>query len=298
MRALKLSLSLCAVLLALSWGVARAEEAKPAAPAQAKAEAGDPASHLPADSVTQHLIALGGRQLTYKATAGTLPLFNAKGDIAAKIFYVSYVVEGVPGRPVTFAFNGGPGASAAFLHMGALGPRAVPFSETGAEPIRPVQLADNADSWLAFTDLVFVDPVGTGYSRTATGGEEAEHAYWGVEKDADSIEEFVNLYLARAGRELSPVIWRERAMADFAQHCSQTGFWRRVWYERRTHGFPRVRVFHAAGRTVRCPAADIRAALARSRAYRNARTPRRRSRPFARRRFSPGRIISFTSSKA
>ena len=134
-----------------------------------------------------------------------MPLFGPKGEIAAKVFYVSYAVEGASGRPVTFAFNGGPGASSGFLHMGALGPRVVPFSETGAEPVRPVQLADNADSWLAFTDLVFIDPVGTGYSRTAAGGEEAEHAYWGVDKDADSIEEFINLYLARAGRELSPV---------------------------------------------------------------------------------------------
>lgn len=206
MPALKLSRSLCIVLLALSWGVALAEEAKPAEQAaHSKAATGDPASHLPADSVTQHTVVLGGRQLTYKATAGTLPLFGKKGEIAAKIFYVSYVAEGIPNRPVTFAFNGGPGASSAFLHTGALGPRVVPFSETGAEPVRPVQFTDNADSWLAFTDLVFVDPVGTGYSRTSTGGEDAERAFWGVERDADSIEEFVNLYLARTGRELSPV---------------------------------------------------------------------------------------------
>ena len=69
----------------------------------------------------------------------------------------------------------------------------------------PVQLADNADSWLAFTDLVFIDPVGTGYSRATSGGEDAERAFWGVDKDADSIAEFVSLYLARNGRELAPV---------------------------------------------------------------------------------------------
>jgi carboxypeptidase C (cathepsin A) len=206
MHGLKLSRLLCIFLLAFAFFAARAEEAPPNPhAAQAKPIGGDPASHLPPDSVTQHTITLGGQQLTYKAMAGTLPLFGAKGEIAAKIFYVSYVLDNAPARPVTFAFNGGPGASAAFLHMGAIGPRVVPFTENGAEPVLPVQLTDNADSWLAFTDLVFVDPVGTGYSRAATGGEDGEHAFWGVDKDADSITEFVNLYLARNGRELAPV---------------------------------------------------------------------------------------------
>ena len=153
MDGLKLSRFLCIFLLLASLA-ARAED-MPSKPhtAQTKSTGGDPASHLPADSVTQHTIALGGHQLTYKATAGALPLF-AKGAAAAKIFYVSYALDNVPARPVTFAFNGGPGASAAFLHMAALGPRVVPFKENGAEPVSPVQLADNADSWLAFTDLV------------------------------------------------------------------------------------------------------------------------------------------------
>ena len=189
MYGLKLSHLLCIFLLAFASFAARAEEASPnphAAKAQAQPGGGDPASHLPPDSVTQHTITLGGQQLTYKATAGTLPLFGAKGEIAAKVFYVSYVLDNVPARPVTFAFNGGPGASAAFVHMGAMGPRVVPFKENGAEPVLPIQLVDNPDSWLAFTDLVFVDPVGTGYSRAATGGEDAEHAFWGVEQDADS----------------------------------------------------------------------------------------------------------------
>jgi carboxypeptidase C (cathepsin A) len=206
MHGLKLSRLLCIFLLAFASFAARAEEASPnPRAAHAKPTGGDPASLLPPDSVTQHTIMLGGQQLAYKATAGALPLFGAKGEIAAKIFYVSYVLDNAPARPVTFAFNGGPGASSAFVHMAAMGPRVVPFKDNGAEPVLPVQLGDNADSWLAFTDLVFVDPVGTGYSRAATGGENAEHAYWGVEKDADSITEFVNLYLARNGRELAPV---------------------------------------------------------------------------------------------
>jgi carboxypeptidase C (cathepsin A) len=191
---------LIALFVAPSWQ-ARAEEAKPAAHAKSGGEA---ASLLPADSVTEHTISLGGQALAYKATAGTLPLFGAKGEVAAKIFYVAYAAEDRAGRPVTFAFNGGPGAAAAFLHLGAIGPRIAPFSENGAEPIRPVRIVDNPDSWLAFTDLVFIDPVGAGYSR-ASGGEEGERAFWGVEKDAVSIAQFITLYLARTGRDLAPV---------------------------------------------------------------------------------------------
>jgi carboxypeptidase C (cathepsin A) len=217
MRGIKLSRFLFVLLLAVSFTAAHAEEAKPGPqpPHGSKAGGGDPASHLPADSVTQHTITLGGQQLTYKATAGALPLFGEKGEIAAKVFYVSYVIENAPGRPLTFAFNGGPGASAAFLHMGAIGPRIVPFAENGAEAVQPVRISDNADSWLAFTDLVFIDPVGTGYSRTTNSGEDAEHAFWGVDKDADSIAEFINLYLARNGRELGPVFLAGESYGGF-----------------------------------------------------------------------------------
>ncbi len=216
MRRLKLSRLLCLFLLALSFAAARAEEAKPGPQAaHTKGDGGDPASHLPGDSVTQHTITLSAQQFTYKATAGTLPLFGPKGEVAAKIFYVSYVADNAPGRPVTFAFNGGPGASAAFLHMGAIGPRIVPFKDNGAEPVRPVQLSDNPDSWLAFTDLVFIDPVGTGYSRAATASDDAEHAYWGVDKDADSVAEFINLYLTRNGRDLAPVFLAGESYGGF-----------------------------------------------------------------------------------
>ena len=196
---------LCIVLVALaSPAAAQAEENTPSPhAASAKPPEGNPASHLPADSVTQHTISLGGRTLSYKATAGTLPVIGPNGTITAKIFYVAYVLENAPARPITFAFNGGPGASAAFVHMGAMGPRVVPFSDNGAEPVQPVQIVDNPDSWLAFTDLVFVDPVGTGYSRATEAG--GENAFWGVDKDADSITSFVTLYLARNNRELAPV---------------------------------------------------------------------------------------------
>ncbi len=195
---------LVALIFVLALTPVQAFEGKPEAEFP-KTDGVGPASQLPQDSVTEHTILLDGKQLSYKAVAGTLPLSGPKGEVAAKIFYVSYTVNGAAPRPITFAFNGGPGAAAAFLHMGALGPRIVPFQDNGAAPIRPVKVADNPNSWLAFTDLVFIDPVGTGFSRTATGGADAEKAYWGVDKDVDLVAEAVRLYLLRSGRELAPI---------------------------------------------------------------------------------------------
>jgi carboxypeptidase C (cathepsin A) len=192
------------LLLLFALSPASAQEARPEA-RHAAASAAGPAAQLPQDSITQHTVTLGGQQISYKATAGSLPISGAKGEVAAKVFYVSYTVEGAGTRPVTFAFNGGPGAGAAFLQLGALGPRIVPFQANGAAAERPVHLADNPDSWLPFTDLVFIDPVGTGYSRAVAGGTDAEKAFWSVSKDVDSMAEAVRLWLSRNGRELAPV---------------------------------------------------------------------------------------------
>ena len=109
-----------------------------------------------------------------------------------------------------------------------MGPRAVPFQANGAAAEAPVRLADNPDSWLAFTDLVFVDPVGAGYSRAAGDGVDAEKAFWGVEKDTDSMAEAVRLWLSRNGRELAPSISLAKAMAasgsrNFPSACSAWG---------------------------------------------------------------------------
>ncbi len=158
---------------------------------------------LPGDSISEHTIGEGAERMSYTATAGTLPLLNGKGETGAKVFYVAYTVRGAE-RPVTFVFNGGPGAASAFLHLGALGPRVLNFTPNGGATVEPVRLADNPDHWLAFTDLVFIDPPGTGYSRAAPP-EEGEKAYYGVDKDADAMTDFVRLYLTRNGRSLAPV---------------------------------------------------------------------------------------------
>src|ERR1700676_4689402 len=113
---------------------------------------------LPGDSVTQHTIELAGGKLDYTATAGTLSLFDQTGERSAAIYYTAYVAKGgEPNRPVTFAFNGGPGAASAFLNLGLLGPRVAEFGLAGHDGSL-TKLQDNPDTWLTFTDLVLIDP--------------------------------------------------------------------------------------------------------------------------------------------
>jgi carboxypeptidase C (cathepsin A) len=162
---------------------------------------------MPADVTTEQHVSLPGRVLKYHVTAGSLPLKNAKGEHKADIFYIAYVLDtGKPAadRPITFAFNGGPGAASAYLHLGALGPRRLEFGNEGDAPSNPPRLVDNPDTWLDFTDLVFIDPVGTGYSSTVSGSAEDNKAYWGVAQDVDSLSGFIAHYLAKTGRLTSP----------------------------------------------------------------------------------------------
>jgi carboxypeptidase C (cathepsin A) len=146
----------------------------------------EPAPEKP--SITRHSVTIGGKTLTYTATTGTMPLKDDSGKVAASLFFVAYVgarQDGAPERPVTFAFNGGPGAASLWLHLAALGPKRVALAdEKGAQP-PPYRLTPNEHTWLAFTDLVFIDPVGTGYSRAASG-------------------EFIRLYCTRYSRWLAP----------------------------------------------------------------------------------------------
>ncbi len=197
-------------------GAPAAAAAKPGGAAEAGKTGGVEAGKPVADQTTRHTLALEGRQLAYAATAGTLPLTGSKGETTAHVFYTAYTLEGAPApRPVTFVFNGGPGAASAFLHIGALGPRVVPFNEKGSAALEPVRLADNPDTWLDFTDLVFVDPVSTGYSRATGGDDEAKDKFYGVEKDADALTDFVRLYLTRTGRTLSPVFLAGESYGGF-----------------------------------------------------------------------------------
>ena len=159
-------------------------------------------SLLPADSVTNHVLKTAVRQLPYTATAGTLDLFAQDGTISAKVFYTAYVAkQGGPKRPLTFVFNGGPGAASAYLHLGLVGPKILSFGPARNDGTTP-SLEDNPESWLDFTDLVLIDPVGTGWSRAA--GKDAEAAFFGVQQDAQTIAKVIALYVQHNARITSP----------------------------------------------------------------------------------------------
>lgn len=132
---------------------------------------------------------------------------------AAEMFYTAYLAgDDASQRPLTFVFNGGPGAASAYLHMGALGPRAVRFNDDGTVPGPPVTIDENPDTWLTFTDLVFIDPVGTGFSRTVPGDQPAgkekktrkKNAYWKLKRDLESLGEFMQKFLSLYHRWESP----------------------------------------------------------------------------------------------
>src|SRR5271170_3204204 len=156
-------------------------------------------------STTKHSIQINGKTLAYTATAGTLILKKDDGKPWASIFYVAYTLDGVPDlskRPITFTFNGGPGSSSVWLHLGALGPKRIAMGPDGEQPKPPYQLVDNDDTALQFTDLVFIDPVTTGFSRAAPGEKDAQ--FHGFDGDLESVAEFIRLYSVRAERWASP----------------------------------------------------------------------------------------------
>ena len=156
--------------------------------------------------VTKHSIQLGGKTLNYTVTVGMMPIKTDTGDTEANMFYMAYTVErtqGAPLRPLTFSFNGGPGSASVWLHMGALGPRRVKLNDDGSMPAPPYQLVDNEATWLDLTDIVFIDPVNTGYSRAAK--PELTKKFLGLEGDVASIGEFIRLYLTRNERWTSPL---------------------------------------------------------------------------------------------
>lgn len=157
---------------------------------------------LPADAVSEKTILIGGKPFSYTATAGTLDLFGQDGKRSARIFYTAYRANSDDtGRPVTFLFNGGPGAASAYVHLGLVGPRVLEFGETQDDGTQPV-LKDNPDSWLPFTDLVLIDPAGTGWSRLADGRDRDD--FYGVRQDAESVAKAIALYVQKSGRMAAP----------------------------------------------------------------------------------------------
>lgn len=155
---------------------------------------------------TQHSISVNGRTISYTAKAGTLVLKREDEHPLASIFYVAYTRNDITDKskwPITFAFNGGPGSSSVWLHLGALGPRRVVMgSPEGIQPNPPYHMADNESTALTFSDIVFIDPVTTGYSRQAPGVNPAQ--FHGVQGDLDSVADFIRDYLTKSERWASP----------------------------------------------------------------------------------------------
>lgn len=182
-----------------------APAAAQAAAKQRDAREGDAreARVLPADSTTEHAIELADRTLRFRATAGSIPIRTLEGKLLAEVAYVAYLRADVPAatRPVTFAFNGGPGAASAYLQLGAMGPWRLPLDKV--TPAMTPSVVPNAETWLDFTDLVFIDPAGTGYSRMHASGDERKRL-WSVDGDAEANATFIRKWVEGAGRHLSP----------------------------------------------------------------------------------------------
>src|SRR5688500_3222155 len=191
-----------AVVLSLITLTAPAQEmpAKEGTPAEAPA-----APPREQSSVTRHTVTVGGRAIDYTATAGTLLLKEEEGKPRASIFYIAYTRDDqsdAARRPVTFSFNGGPGPSSVWLHLGVLGPRRVVMGDAGGLIPPPYHVTQHEQTLLAVSDLVFIDPVSTGYSRAIP--EEKAKEFHGIEPDVESVGEFIRLWVTRNERWGSP----------------------------------------------------------------------------------------------
>jgi carboxypeptidase C (cathepsin A) len=156
--------------------------------------------------VTKHSITVQGKKLDYTATVAQMPLKDAAGETEAHIFYMAYTLDGAGDeakRPLTFCFNGGPGSASMWVHLGGMGPRSPKLLSTGMMPPPPYEIKDNQDTWLDKTDLVFIDPVGTGYSRAKS--VEVARRMNGVQGDIQSVGEFMRMYVTRNNRQYSPL---------------------------------------------------------------------------------------------
>ena len=190
----------------------RARPPEAAAAAQPGAAA-DTSRHMPAadgtpreeSSVTEHTIRIGGQTVSYKATAATMLLKNDSGAPIGSVYYTAYTrsdARDMSQRPISFIYNGGPGSASMWLHMGAFGPRRIVTTEAAPTPPPPYQVVDNENTLLDVTDMVFIDPVGTGFSKPVGKGKGTD--FWGVDEDARSLTQFIYQYVSRNGRWNSP----------------------------------------------------------------------------------------------
>ena len=205
-RAAAVAFALCCLAVTPSSVLAQADKAdkQPAAPA-AGADKGKPADDkaalpaLPGEAHTQQSIQLDGKTLKYTVTVGALPVRDKDGKVAGEVVLTAYTVDGDQ-RPVTFALNGGPGASSVYLNFGAIGPKHLQAGNEGDSPSDPATLTDNPGTWLDFTDLVFIDPVGTGFSRFTVPEADAKKLFYSTTPDIQYLSRIIYDWLVKNGR--------------------------------------------------------------------------------------------------
>jgi carboxypeptidase C (cathepsin A) len=191
--------------IAIACTLVLAPAAAQSAPPDPNASGSPLAVPKPQTFVTHHKARIGNRTMAYTATAGTILLTDTKDEPTASVFYVAYTAEGMgptSRRPVTFAYNGGPGGSSALIHMGAFGPRTVVTTNGATTPPPPYDIVDNSDSLLDTSDLVFIDAVGTGFSRIVGHGTPKD--FYGVDADGHAFEQFIRRYITVNNRWNSP----------------------------------------------------------------------------------------------
>ncbi len=202
-RGVLLALVMCS--LAVATARISAQEARGTPPSGAAGKAGKEAELLPNEPVvTKHSARVEGQAVNYTAETGWLPIRD-DGKVTAKMFYIAYTRDGVTDlttRPLVFSFNGGPGTASVWMHLGYTGPRRVVYDDDGFAPMPPGTLEDNPHSILDVADIVYIDPVATGFSRMSEG--EDLHKYHGTLSDIESVAEFIHLYLVRKDRWMSP----------------------------------------------------------------------------------------------
>jgi carboxypeptidase C (cathepsin A) len=192
---------------ASAWAQTAKTPASPTASVPAKPAAGSPADAvnlppLPADAHIEQTTQYEGRTLRYTATVGKLPVRDKTGKTIGEVVYTAYTMPGKD-RPVTFAFNGGPGASSVYLNFGAIGPKHLDFGNAGESPSNPPTLTDNPGTWLDFTDLVFIDPIGTGFSRSLVPEAEAKKDFYSTVPDIEYLSRVVYDWLLKNNRMTS-----------------------------------------------------------------------------------------------
>ncbi|MCT2398125.1 S10 family peptidase [Novosphingobium mangrovi (ex Huang et al. 2023)] len=198
-----LTLACSALLLAASGSVLHAADKADDAKTAEKSE--DKFTPFPdARSIKQSAV-IGGKTVNYTATVGALPVKDDKGKLIGEVVYTAYTVPGAPtSRPVTFAFNGGPGAASVYLNLGAIGPKRIPFGAQGDAPSDPAVLRDNPNSWLDFTDLVFIDPIGTGFSRSREDKDKTKKDFYEADADIHYLSRIIYDWLVANDRLTSP----------------------------------------------------------------------------------------------